>query len=144
MSQFAQPIVQTVGRSYSLIKPYRYTWADGLRCRVTIPVPFKWDGASVPRLLWSVSGVRPGGPFLAASLVHDAFYRYGGRLPDRWFELQSRIPATGWWPHPPYTRKEADELFRRMLIEAGVGWWQYHRAYWAVRLFGRWAWRAAS
>ena len=40
-----------------------------------------------------------------------------------------------------YTRKEADQLFRHLMLEAGMGKMRARWAYQAVRLFGRWAWK---
>ena len=128
MSDFVQPIVQVQadGR-YRLVEEYRY--ASGIYT-FNIPHGFTWDGASVPRVFWSISGIRPGGRYLAGSSIHDAFYRHGGQLPAPWI-----LPLGRW------TRLEADILFREMMQQAGIAWMQYHRAYWAVRMFSAFAWK---
>lgn len=38
---------------------------------ITIPEGFEWDGASIPRLFWSVVGSPYSPKFITASLVHD-------------------------------------------------------------------------
>ena len=136
--------VQDDGK-YLLLEDYVHTrktlpWSSSLKSwEVTIPKGFTWDVASVPRIFWSVSGVRPGGRFLAGSLIHDAFYRNGGVLPGGWcrgLEDDERRDYLVSW-----TRKEADLLFRWMMKESGIKWVQYHRAHWAVRAFGFFAWK---
>lgn len=143
----SQPKVQVQSNGkYLLLEDYVHNrktlpWASSLKIwEVTIPKGFEWDGASVPRLFWSVSGVWPGGRYLAGSLIHDAFYRNGGDLPKGW----CRGLGDGQWMDylVSWTRKEADVLFRWMMKESGIKWLQYHRAYWAVRLFGFFAWKS--
>jgi hypothetical protein len=90
---------------------------------VNIPAGFVWDGASVPRLLWTLSGIRPGGRMVGPSLVHDYLYR-------------RRRPT-----NCDYTRKDADQLFRYLMLKAGLSKMKARRAYWAVRLFGRSSWK---
>ena len=48
--------------------------------RISIKKGFTHDGASVPRLLWSITGIRPDGPIRAGALVHDWIYIHAGRL----------------------------------------------------------------
>jgi len=111
---------------YVLYEEYTYLRPEW---NVTIPEGFVWDGASVPRFLWSISGIRPDGRIRAAALVHDYLYRYGGKVPSC-----SRV----------FTRKEADRLFYEMIREAGGSWWTAWRAWFAVSLFGWLAWKRAS
>lgn len=83
--------------------------------RFTIPAGFRTDFASVPRIAWRV--LPPWDRHLAASVVHDWMY------------------ATG-----VLARHRADTVFRRAMATAGVPAWQRETIYWAVRLFGWWAW----
>jgi hypothetical protein len=103
-----------------------YVYQDGEH-RITVPAGFEFDLSSVPRALWSV--IAPFELSVTAPLLHDFLYRYGGHPPGA-----IEPPRT-------YTRKEADELFRRVMEEEGVPAWRRHAAYAAVRLFGRRAWR---
>jgi len=97
--------------------------------QIIVPLGFQWDGASVPRFLWSLSGIRPDGLVRAAALVHDYLYRK---------------PKSGnvGGSYKIFTRKEADVLFRDMIREAGGSWWTASKAYWAVRAFGWMAWKS--
>lgn len=42
---------------------------------LTIPKGFKWDGASIPRVFWSVIGSPFSPDLMRASLIHDFLYR---------------------------------------------------------------------
>jgi hypothetical protein len=67
---------------------------------VHIPPKFKWDGASIPRFLWRIIGSPFQPKLMVPSLVHDYLYGEG--------------EASG------YTRKEADKLFKKLLMANGV------------------------
>jgi len=58
-----QPVnVPVTDKLYRLVEAYQYNWiTDRVIYRVEIPAGFEWDGASVPRLVWSLSGLRPDG-----------------------------------------------------------------------------------
>lgn len=102
------------------------TKKDFVAFSVYIPKGTLFDGASVPVAVHSISGMRNGHPaMLAASLLHDWLYRFHGILPNREF-----------------TRKEADLLFKRMCLEAGLSSWRADLAYRAVRFGGRRYWPA--
>ena len=66
-----------------------------------IPKGFVWDGATIPRTLWTITGIDPFGWVNAASLIHDYIYIAEGKMPDGAY----------------ISRKEADELFVKMLLE---------------------------
>src|SRR5690606_37335397 len=95
--------------------------------RITVPAGFEHDGASVPRLLWTLSGAAPDGLHRAAALVHDFNYRHRGRLPRGSFQHYlpgpARISPAGlvvydwaWYDcGEPVTRAQADRLFLRMM-----------------------------
>lgn len=90
-------------------------WVDGLE--VWIPAGFRWNGASIPRFLWSVIGGRFEPATLRASLEHDWIYLCHG-----------------------VARRQADKQFRRRLQEAGMSAWKAASMYQAVRIFGRSHW----
>jgi len=80
--------------------------------RFTIPSGFKYDGASIPGLFWSVLGVHPfHHKVFYAALIHDYLYRRG-------------------------YRGIADKCFRSQLKEDGCNLYQRQLMYLAVRLFG--------
>lgn len=91
--------------------------------RVTVPAAFCFDGASIPRILWTQSGHPMLPRFLAAALVHDYLYGLLGPYDDGY----------------DITRKEADNLFFDMLRTDGVSYWRAKKMYYAVRLAG---WRS--
>lgn len=87
---------------------------------------FVCDGASIPRFLWSVVGVRLGGRIKAGALVHDwIYYNCGDVSGNVWFD-----------------RRDADGVFANMMRAAGMERRRMFMCYWAVRLFGWRAWNA--
>lgn len=96
-------------------------------CAVTVPEGFRFDLASVPRLLWV--RVAPYELSLAAPLIHDFLYRNGGRVMGLGFMRRH------------YTRREADAVFYDLMESEGVGSFRRRAAYTAVRLFGGGAWQ---
>lgn len=105
-----------MGNVFRLLEPLTY---GGL----TVPAGFESDGASVPRFFWRIVFPPGDARALLAAFLHDFIYR--------------THPA-GW------TRKQADELFRKLLIEDGISRNSANMAYWGVRLFGGSAWEAGG
>ena len=101
-----------MGNVYRLLEPLTYE-------DLTVPAGFESDGASVPRFFWRI--VFPPGDTkaLRAAFLHDYIYR--------------THPA-GW------TKAQADDLFRKILIEDGVSRTSAALAYYGVRLFGGSSW----
>lgn len=88
-----------------------------------IPKGFISDGASVPRPFWPLVSPMDCGEL--APLVHDYLYRTGG--------VDGR-----------FTRKEADQIFRQHMKDAGVPLWRRQPVYLAVRVAGRHAWKSRT
>lgn len=87
-----------------------------------IPVHFAWDGASIPRISWTTLGFTPFHPrVMRASVLHDFLYSQ---------EVGSR--------------KEADRLFHKLLLEDGVPEGAADLMFAAVRTFGSVVWRDAE
>ena len=84
-----------------------------------IPRGFESDGASVPRLFWSIVFSPTDSHAATAGICHDWIYR---DQPDGW------------------TREEADRMFLALLVEFGVNVASAQSAYLALRLFGGAAW----
>lgn len=129
-STLERPVLTYAGGGvWCLHAAYRYTIADGPRAGGVIVVPegFLSDLSSVPRAAWWL--IAPFELSITAPLVHDALYRYGGRLPGGWTE-----------PHMTFTRAEADALFRHIMKREGVARWRRAAAHTAVRRFGGGAW----
>lgn len=92
------------------------TWAvtaNGIN--VCVPKGFETDGASIPRFLWRVCGHPLQYPRVYAALVHD--YLYSGGMPH-------------------VTRKQADEIYRTLLVKYGHGKAAAAVEYYALRLCG--------
>ncbi len=120
-------------------KGYSYTETSCLYNRIAVPSGFTYDGASVPRIAWSITGIRPDGLLRAAAAVHDWIYQWKGQLPrgSHAFRIDE-FPwqdAIGRW-----RRKDCDRLFGRMMREAGVPSVKRKMAYLAVRLLGGLSW----
>ncbi len=95
---------------------------------ITVPQGFEFDLASVPRVFWPL--ISPFDLSIAGPLIHDFLYRHGGKP-----------PAGSIVPLREYTRRETDAVFRDIMREEGVAGWRRVAAYWAVRIFGRKAWK---
>jgi hypothetical protein len=81
-----------------------------------------WDGASIPRVLWSLVGSPKTGCYRWASIVHDEVYRNRGEYVGR-----------------GVSRKDADEMFYKACRAKGVGRAKAATMYYALRWFGdRW------
>jgi len=128
-----QPDIRPIADGkYRLESTYRLRYEDGAK-RVVFKIRpgFIHDGASVPRLVWTISGLRPDGLLRAAALIHDALYQNCGALPLGWIIPMRR----------PFTRSECDVIFREIMKLAGVGWWKRKVAYAGVRTGGWASWR---
>src|SRR5690606_41029739 len=92
-----------------------------------IPAPFDFDGASIPRVMWSLVGKHELG--VISPLLHDWLYcqagivRYGSVTPVHYF-----------------TRTDADALFKKTMEYERVKWHHRQAGYLAVRLFGSGSW----
>ena len=105
-----------------------YTYRDGATA-ITVPAGFRFDLSSVPRPLWWL--IAPFELSVVAPLLHDFLYGYGGRPPPG-----SVAPPRS------YARAEVDRMFREMMAAEAVTAWRRAVAYYAVRVFGRSAWRS--
>lgn len=127
-----QPKVLKIDETHFILqKDYSFPWEiDGYnpdmpdsetKITTTIHVKkgFRWDGASVPKFLWSF-GMRPDGKHRAAALIHDYIYIHEGKLPPGSItascnSVQDEIQ------HGSFSRLDADRLFGKMLEMGGVG-----------------------
>ena len=85
---------------------------------ILIPVGFKSDGASIPKLFWSVIGSPWTGKYGFAALTHDYLYH---------IQL--------------YTRQESDLEFYRAMQVLKVPWIKRWLIYHSVRTWGHFPWR---
>ena len=138
-----QPLTTPISNDlYRLEEDYFYSWEEEhYKSGITVFGGFMHDGASVPRLTWSISGLRPDGLIRAAALVHDWIYRHKGELPA---DSQTYYDnnCNDWEPcFGKISRAKADHLFLKIMKESGMSSWKSKLAYRAVRLFGWYYWR---
>ena len=93
---------------------------------------FEYDGASIPRLFWSLLGLTPGGKMTIPALVHDLQYGQGIKgikcaLYENCFEANE---GTIW----QYSRKDADKIMEILMRAVDARLTQQKTVYWAVRL----------
>ncbi len=98
-------------RLFRLARYYRYVSSYGT---VTVPPGFVTDGASIPRMFWSVFA--PFEEYFGAAVVHDFLYSAG---------------------NTQFSRQEADRIFKEAMFNLGVHWPRREAIFRAVRLFGR-------
>lgn len=114
----------TLRKVWRLEATYRYH-ADGHD--ILVPDGFEFDLSSVPRIFWRL--VAPFELSIAAPLLHDFLYRHRGDPPPG-----AVVPPR------TYSRKEVDDLFKRIMKQEGVPGWRWRLAYAAVRVFGQREW----
>lgn len=114
---FARPHLEPVLEKnyYELIEPWHVRTPYG---DFTVPAGFTYDGASIPRFFWRVTGGPFQSPRCIAALLHD--YLYATHKVDR---------AT------------ADKIYRDMQIALGIAKYKARIEYRVLRIFGGLAWR---
>lgn len=86
--------------------------------KVTVKKGLVTDGASIPRIFWSIIGCPSNGKYVGSAIIHDGLY-------------MSEI----------ISRKDADKIFLDMLKHNGIGYIKRNLMYFAVRLGGYFVWR---
>ena len=130
-----QPDIRPCGkRLYINQKKYEIIIQNEMGVRYTLFVPpaFVSDGASVPRLAWTGSGLTPDGLVRAAAQVHDFIYAHRGKV-------MCQKLTDGVTYQLSLDRKSADKIFLDLMLAATVSKIRSKLAYRAVRVFGpRW------
>ena len=85
---------------------------------IEIPIGFRYDKASVPRLLWSI--IPEDGLYCNAVVIHDYLYQRKGKIND----------------HFIMSKEQVDKLFLKHMLEDGVTQRRAKLMYWAVDKFG--------
>ena len=135
------PVTEAVGGGLSrVMRPIAYKWIDKLIYKVVVPEGFLFDGASIPRLFWTLLGLTPHGDMDGPALIHDFIYHYQGQLPagsvfcrqgGEWVPLTEPIP-----------KSMADNLLETLCVRMGVvGSVRSWLVWAAVAAFGGFAWR---
>lgn len=120
-----QPDMRPIaGGKYRLAQPFNTRWRHHV---FKIPAGTITDGASVPRLFWTISGLRPDGLIRAAALIHDVLYRHRGAVDAEYLS-----------PWRRFSRAEADLVFLELMRAAGMAGWRARLAWRAVRVGGSW------
>lgn len=116
-------------REYKLKGDYSVGVRDelGKRYRLTVSDGFISDGASIPRIFWSLSGMHPDGLIRAAALVHDRLCDSKGFIVL--FDVRQPIPSR-------ISSKDAARIFRDLMKAAGMATFSIQVAYLVVKWFG--------
>lgn len=97
-------------RVFRLESNFRYFSSFGV---IEVPAGTETDGASVPRVFWTV--FEPFGEYFGAAVIHDFLYSPANHEFDRW---------------------ESDIIFKEAMYNCGVPWHKREPIYHAVRMFG--------
>lgn len=104
------------GRTWVIRSEFGYdVGVEGSEDRIDVPIGFKTDFASVPRLFWAL--LPKWGKYGNAAVIHDYLY---------WSQERSR--------------RESDNIFLEAMGVLQVSPLHKNPMYWAVRWFGWWAW----
>lgn len=94
---------------------------ESLGYSVTVKKGFDFDGASIPKWLWSIYGSPLNGNYVVASLIHDGLY------------ASQKV-----------TKSVSDKIFLDIMKQSSVGYIKRTSMYLAVTLFGSKDWKEAS
>ena len=94
---------------------------ESLGYSVTVKKGFDFDGASIPKWLWSIYGSPLNGNYVVASLIHDGLYA-------------SQKVSKG----------TSDKIFLDVMKQSNVGYIKRTSMYLAVKMFGGKDWKEAS
>ena len=124
---------------YLLEQTFWVQWEnEGVTYRIRAPQGLITDVASIPRIVWSFSGLTPDGLYRNAAVIHDVLYMWQGDFPPGWFqklEGEFWVNASGKW-----SKDECDRMFLRIMKACGVDYNTRTKMYWAVKLCGWPAW----
>lgn len=98
-------------RIFRLLSDFRYLSSAGV---ITVPAGFETDGASIPKLFWTLFA--PFGPYFHAAVIHDYLYSAHN---DKFSRLQS------------------DLIFKEAMYNSNVRWPTREVVFNAVRSFGK-------
>ena len=117
--QFETPITQVVPGTDTERLIFNYE-VRKLGHRIIIAKGFVFDGASIPRVFWLSTGCPFRPRYRAATVVHDYLY-----------SIKS-------------DRKLADQIFKQMLLDAGVSKVKTAMMYRSLRMFGKKFWKKSD
>ena len=121
MSRFTESLIVTPladGKTWITLSDFGYeVGSEGSGDTIDVQIGFYTDFASIPRVLWII--LPKWGKYGNAAVIHDWVY---------WDQSRSR--------------READDIFLEAMGVLDVNHWKKYSIYWAVRIFGGFAWRA--
>ena len=94
---------------------------ESLGYSITVKKGFDFDGASIPKWLWSIYGSPLNGNYVVASLIHDGLY------------ASQKV-----------SKKVSDKIFLDIMKQSNVGYVKRTSMYLAVKLLGGKAWDKAN
>ena len=94
---------------------------ESLGYSITVKKGFDFDGASIPKWLWSIYGSPLNGNYVVASLIHDGLY------------ASQKV-----------SKSVSDKIFLDVMKQSNVGYIKRTSMYLAVTMFGGKDWKEAS
>ena len=94
---------------------------ESLGYKTTVKAGFDFDGASIPKWLWSIYGSPLTGNYVVASLIHDGLY------------ASQKV-----------SKRLSDKIFLDIMKQSSVGYIKRTSMYLAVKLFGGKDWNKAN
>lgn len=94
---------------------------ESLGYSVTVKKGFDFDGASIPKWLWSIYGSPLNGDYVVASLIHDGLYA-----------------------SQKLSKNLSDKIFLDVMKQSKVGYIKRTSMYLAVKMFGGKDWKKAN
>lgn len=94
---------------------------ESLGYKITVKKGFDFDGASIPKWLWSIYGSPLNGNYVVASLIHDGLY------------ASQKV-----------SKSVSDKIFLDVMKQSKVGYIKRTSMYLAVKMFGGKDWKEAS
>lgn len=139
--QFIEPDVLPISdKVYQLQSDY--TVRVVLRQRmveITSPKGQLTDLASIPRWIWTLTGMTPDGLYRGAAVIHDYLYSLHVKKTS-WslvkvsiFNVNGVFVETLPWA---LSRAECDSVFNQLIQQSGETGWKQWEMYHAVRTFG--------
>jgi Protein of unknown function (DUF1353) len=110
---------------------------------ITSPKGQLTDLASIPRWVWTLSGLTPDGLYRGAAVIHDYIYSKHvkgtnySRVGVALYEIKENFLDSTLWN---LTRAECDSVFNQLIQQAGETGWKQWAMYHAVRTFGGFFW----
>ena len=89
--------------------------------KIKVKKGFDFDGASIPKWLWSIYGSPLNGNYIVASLIHDGLY------------ASQKV-----------SKSVSDKIFLDVMKQSSVGYIKRTSMYLAVKMFGGKDWKEAS